>query len=127
MDKKDIKFILIHFSKKYSWNEIKQFFDEINKTTPLTNVILWLHTEIINYANNTSNINKENLPWIHSTIFEPHGSYNILDDTYKKCIELYENAIVPGHKPYITDNENITISPNDIKKVENVNDNIINN
>ena len=45
-----IKFILIHFSKKYTWPEIKIFFDKINKTTPIDNVVIWLHTSPVDYS-----------------------------------------------------------------------------
>lgn len=46
----NIKFILTHFSKKYTWPEVKSFFDKINKKTPLTNVMIWLHTGPIDYS-----------------------------------------------------------------------------
>jgi ribonuclease Z len=45
-----IKFILIHFSKKYTWIAIKNFFDNVNKETPITNVMIWLHTAPIDYS-----------------------------------------------------------------------------
>jgi hypothetical protein len=45
-----IKFILIHFSKRYKWPEIKNFFDRINSLTPLNNVILWLHPSLVDYS-----------------------------------------------------------------------------
>lgn len=43
-------FILTHFSKKYTWPEIKTFFDNVNNNMPLINVVIWLHTGIIDYA-----------------------------------------------------------------------------
>lgn len=46
----NIKFILTHFSKKYTWPEIKFFFDKINRKTPLSNVIIWLHTGPVDYS-----------------------------------------------------------------------------
>lgn len=55
VEQKNIRFILTHFSKKYLWSEVKQFFDNINKKTPLTNVILWLYTGIIDYSINANN------------------------------------------------------------------------
>lgn len=48
----ETKFILTHFSKKYSWIEVKKFFDNINKKTPLKNIIIWLHTGPIDYSKN---------------------------------------------------------------------------
>lgn len=49
--KKSNKFILIHFSKKYMWNDIETFFDKYQeKTSPLTNVTLWLHTGLVHYS-----------------------------------------------------------------------------
>jgi len=44
------KFILTHFSKKYTWSEIKKFFDKINIETPLENIVLWLHTGPVTYT-----------------------------------------------------------------------------
>lgn len=44
------KFILIHFSKKYSWAEIKEFFDKIHAKTPL-NITIWLHPTPHTYTN----------------------------------------------------------------------------
>jgi len=47
----NIKFLLIHFSKKYTWAQVKTFFDNFNQKTPLTNVLIWLHTGLIDYQN----------------------------------------------------------------------------
>lgn len=43
------KFILTHFSKKYTWLQIKSFFDKVHKENPLHNVVLWLYTGIVEY------------------------------------------------------------------------------
>lgn len=45
----ETKFVLTHFSKKYTWAEVKIFFDEQNKIRPLDNIIVWLHTGPIDY------------------------------------------------------------------------------
>ena len=50
-----ITFILIHFSKKYTWQQIKIFFDKINKKNPINNVILWLHSGPIEYSKINAN------------------------------------------------------------------------
>lgn len=46
----DNKFILTHFSKRYTWSEVKHFFDGVNAIKPLNNIILWLHTGPVEYA-----------------------------------------------------------------------------
>lgn len=46
----DNKFILTHFSKKYTWIDIKSFFDKINQKTLLNNIILWLYPGIVDYS-----------------------------------------------------------------------------
>lgn len=46
-----IKFILTHFSKKYTWIEIKSFFDLYQKTNEyIPNILLWLHTGPVDYG-----------------------------------------------------------------------------
>lgn len=53
------KFILTHFSKKYSWPEIKKFFDAVHKKTPITNIIIWLHTGPVDYSKENQNIDND--------------------------------------------------------------------
>ena len=45
----------------------------------------------------------KNLPWTHSMTYDPFGSYNIPDDMYQTFLKLYENAIVAGFEPHITE------------------------
>lgn len=35
-------FILTHFSKKYTWPEVKKFFDNKNKENPISNITIWI-------------------------------------------------------------------------------------
>lgn len=44
-----VKFLLIHFSKKYTWSQIKIFFDQVHNNNPLFNVGLWLQPELVHY------------------------------------------------------------------------------
>lgn len=44
------KFILTHFSKKYTWPEVKKFFDNIHQCTPIKNITIWLHTGPVDYS-----------------------------------------------------------------------------
>lgn len=55
------------------------------------------------YRNETKNKTGKNIPWTHSMISEPFGSYDIPDDMYSSFLKLYEDAIVAGYKPYITE------------------------
>lgn len=50
LTKPDTKFILTHFSKKYTWLDVKKFFDKQNKKFPISNVIIWLHTGPVDYG-----------------------------------------------------------------------------
>lgn len=59
IENKPNKFILIHFSKKYTWLEVKNFFDKQNKQYKLNNITIWLHTGVINYL--TINEMKSNI------------------------------------------------------------------
>lgn len=50
MENKPNQFILTHFSKKYTWGEVRGFFDEyFKKNSVPANMILWLHTGAIKY------------------------------------------------------------------------------
>lgn len=44
-----------------------------------------------------------NLPVTHTMCDAPYGKYNIPDDMRSKFLRLYENAIVAGFKPHITE------------------------
>lgn len=45
-------FILTHFSKKYTWNEIGKFFNYFFKNNNInTNIIVWSHTGLLNFNN----------------------------------------------------------------------------
>lgn len=49
------KFVLTHFSKKYTCNDVKLFFDKNASENPLSNVIIWLsHPNPIIYKDNIS-------------------------------------------------------------------------
>ena len=51
INNKSNKFILTHFSKKYTWNEIKKFFEKYFENNKIpTDIILWLHTGLVNYS-----------------------------------------------------------------------------
>lgn len=47
------QFILIHFSQRYTWSYVKKFFDNFMNRQKIEdlNIVLWLHTGIINYKN----------------------------------------------------------------------------
>lgn len=55
------------------------------------------------YKNESKKKTGKNIPWTHTMTYEPYGSYDIPDDIYGKFIKLYENAIVAGYKPHITE------------------------
>lgn len=49
------QFILIHFSRKYEWNEVETFFrDYFKKNGTIQNVVLWIHTGIVDYGKSTN-------------------------------------------------------------------------
>lgn len=45
----------------------------------------------------------KNSPFTHTCMGDPYGSYNIPDDMYKRFLKLYEDAVVAGYEPYITE------------------------
>ncbi|XWV25848.1 beta-lactamase superfamily domain [Tupanvirus soda lake] len=57
----ETKFVLTHFSKKYTWPEIKSFFDKINRNNNINNVILWLHTGIVDYSKINEKVTVNNI------------------------------------------------------------------
>jgi P4 family phage/plasmid primase-like protien len=46
----------------------------------------------------------DKLPWTHSMISYPYGSYNIPETKYNTFLKLYQKAIVDGFQPSITEN-----------------------
>ncbi len=70
----DIKFILIHFSKKYSWSDVRKFFDKQNKKTPIDNVMIWLHTGIVDYKH------------INETVIEQHTNETVIEQHINKTV-----------------------------------------
>uniref|UniRef100_A0A6C0LT98 SF3 helicase domain-containing protein n=1 Tax=viral metagenome TaxID=1070528 RepID=A0A6C0LT98_9ZZZZ len=47
--------------------------------------------------------NEKKMQWTHTSMGDPFGSYNIPDDIYPQFIKLYVDAIMAGHKPFITE------------------------
>jgi P4 family phage/plasmid primase-like protien len=43
------------------------------------------------------------LPYTHTCIYSPFGSYNIPESVYLEFIKLYENAILDGARPHIAE------------------------
>jgi len=62
-----------------------------------------LYNFLIKYKNETKKKTGKNIPWTHSMTYEPYGAYDIPDDMYGVFLKLYENAIVAGFKPHITE------------------------
>lgn len=77
----------------------KSVASEQNNLNPLEK----LYSFMKKYRNESKSKSGKNLPWTHSMISEPYGAYDIPDDMYRKFIKLYEDAIVAGYKPYITE------------------------
>ena len=49
-DRPKVKFLLTHFSKRYTWLDVKNFFDNVNSINPLNNIIVWIHSGPIDYS-----------------------------------------------------------------------------
>lgn len=45
----------------------------------------------------------QKLPYTHTLTYAPYGAYNIPDDMYAKFRKLYEDAIVAGYTPHVTE------------------------
>ncbi|XWV25673.1 putative helicase [Tupanvirus deep ocean] len=73
-------------SKNDNFNELERLYNFMKK-----------------YKNESKKKSGKNLPWTHSMTYEPYGSYDIPDDMYPKFRKLYEDAIVAGYKPHITE------------------------
>ena len=39
----DVNFILVHFSMRYSWDEIKTFFDDVKEKENISNITVWMN------------------------------------------------------------------------------------
>lgn len=72
-----------------------------NAKQPNLNELERLYVFMQKYRNETGK--GKNLPWTHAMTFEPFGSYNIPDDMTSKFMKLYEDAIVAGFQPHITE------------------------
>lgn len=62
-----------------------------------------LYSFMKKYRNESRKQSGKNLPWTHSMVYEPYGSYDIPEDKYIRFRKLYEDAIVAGYKPHITE------------------------
>lgn len=69
------------------------------KLTSLEKLYLFME----NYRNESRKVNGKNLPWTHAMTYEPFGAYYIPEDVYPKFLRLYEDAIVDGYQPHITE------------------------
>ncbi len=56
-----------------------------------------------NFRNEKKSNPGKGLPYTHLMTDAPFGSYNIPENMYAKFIKLYENAIVDGYEPHITE------------------------
>lgn len=74
--------------------------DAVNKKF---NELEKLYSFMMKYKNESKKRTGNNLPWTHSMTYDPYGSYNIPEDLYSKFIKLYEDAIVAGYTPHITE------------------------
>ena len=102
---KDNKIELRNEKIKESHSEnIKRFKkdDSTDKNNGL-NELETLYNFMKKYKNESKKKTGENLPWTHSMTYEPYGAYNIPDDMYGKFLKLYEDVIVAGYVPHITE------------------------
>ena len=79
-----------------------------NKTNSETeksklNALEKLYSFMKKYRNESKAKTGKNLPWTNSMTYEPYGSYDIPDDMYRTFLKLYEDAIVAGYRPHITE------------------------
>ena len=78
--------------------------DTKNKPEPKKlNELELLYSFMRKYKNESKKHTGIKLPWTHSMLYEPYGAYNIPEDLYNKFRKIYENAIVAGYKPHITE------------------------
>ena len=78
---------------------------EQNSETDKLNPLEKLYNFMKKYRNESKKKTGKNIPWTHTMVYEPYGSYDIPDDVYNKIfLKLYEDAIVAGYKPHISEN-----------------------
>ena len=76
-----------------------------NSETDNLNPLEKLYNFMKKYRNESKRRTGKNIPWTHTMPYEPYGSYDIPDDIYKKTfLKLYEDAIVAGYRPHISEN-----------------------
>ena len=62
-----------------------------------------LYKFLSKYKNESKKKTGKNLPCTHMATCEPYGAFDIPDDVYGRFLKLYEDAIVAGFKPHITE------------------------
>ena len=62
-----------------------------------------LYKFLSKYKNASKKTTGKNLPCTHMGVCDPFGAFNIPDDVYGKFLSLYEDAVVAGYKPHITE------------------------
>lgn len=98
VDEKLIKKVTKNSEKDTSGKNI----DKNNKTNN-GNELEKLYQFMNKYKHNSKKKSGDNLPYTHTMMYDPYGKYDIPEDMYKKFLKLYEDAIVAGFKPYITE------------------------
>lgn len=88
------------FTKK---SPVKSPVKPIVKVIPGLKELNALYDFMKQYRQETKAKSGKNLPWTHAMLFEPYGKYNIPENIYRDFIKLYENVIVAGYYPYITE------------------------
>lgn len=83
-----------------SQKSTKSNISESDKLNPLEK----LYTFMRKFLNQSKKKTGKNLPWTHTMPYEPYGSYDIPEDLYPKFLKFYEDAIVAGYKPHISEN-----------------------
>lgn len=66
-----------------------------------SNELKALYKYMSKYRNKTGDGVK--LPYTHTMVYEPYGSYNIPDEAYPKMCRLYVRAILANEKPHISE------------------------
>ena len=90
-------------SDKNTSSEAKKTIKTLKAKDDGLNELEKLYNFMKDYKNESKKKSGKNLPWTHSMVYEPYGSYNVPDDLYSRFRQLYENAIVAGYKPHITE------------------------
>ena len=84
----------------------KKIKSDDKKTKPKTdnfNELEKLYDFMKKYKNESKKKSGKNLPWTNSMTFAPYFACNIPDDMYQKFLKLYEDTIVAGYQPHITE------------------------